>query len=404
MKESSGRIRIALALEYPLLQYGGTEALVRELVQGLAARFEIVLVSGDRDRAALGEPFASLIADHLYWDKAAPSREAARTLAAALVEKGIKLAHFHGGGIYDWQCHKFWQSPLYYLTGTNIPCVMTSHIMTKPLEGYTRPDRPLWQKALLFPKAWLSKALLLSRVKSEFLVSKHDQAHMREIFPIFAGKIRQMYHSKLVRSDGGLPQDQRKKIIFCLGTFGQRKGQIFLSRAFASIAKKHPDWTLNMMGRPETEGYLEMVQEIVRETGITNQVEFTPSKNDPKPFLESVAIFAMPSLREGLGLSLQEALYDECACVGSSVGGIPELIENDKTGLLVPPADVPALAAALDRLMSEPELRLRLTHRARQSIIEKGMLAEIMVENHAQLYESILAGKEIPLIQPSEKI
>jgi hypothetical protein len=62
--------------------------------------------------------------------------------------------------------------------------------------------------------------------------------------------------------------------------------------------------------------------------------------------------------------------------------------------LLVPSGEENALAAALDRLMSEPDLRTRLGRRARQSIVEKGMLADIMVENHIRLYEAILAGKE----------
>ncbi len=391
MKEPPGRPRIALALEYPLQQQGGTEALVRELLQGLAGRFEIVLVTGDRDRAALGERFSSLICEHLSWDKSAASRHAAQELARSLVEKRVRLVHFHCGSIYEWQSQKVWQSPLYYLTRARVPCVITSHLVPPLLDGFTRPGRPAWQRAFLLPKAWFSKALVLSWVEAEFLVSKYDQTRMRRLFPMFARKIRQMYHSRVVR-DRGPSLNERQKIVFCLGAYCERKAQATLSRAFLSIAKRHPDWTLNLMGPYGAGDYAEEVKEIVDRSDLSGQVQVNP-EGDPKNLFETAAIFAMPSLLEGLPLSLQEALYHECACVASSVSGIPELIENEKTGLLIPPGDEKALATALDRLMEDPALRTRLGRCGRESIIEKGFLVEVMLENHARLYEAILAGK-----------
>jgi len=395
MKESSGKVRIAVALEYPLLQQGGTEVLVRELVRGLAERFEIVLVSGDQGREVLGDFFAPLIVTHLSWNKATASRQTAQKLAHALVDEGVALAHFHSGGVYEWQSHKAWQSPIFHLTGAGVPCLVTSHLVQPLLEGFSRPDRALWQKALLLPKAWMNKALLMSRVRTEFLVSKHDQARLRRYFPPFAGKLQQMYHSKLARDNVGMPPDRRKKTVLCLGTLCQRKAQTILVGAFASAAKRHPDWALHMVGRCETPDYLEQVKEAIASSDISDRIQISPPQNDPGPLLATASIFAMPSLLEGLGLSLQEALYYECACIGSAVGGIPELIENEATGLLVPPGDESALAAALDRLMSEPELRKRLTRCARQSIIEKGMLADVMVEKHIRHYEAVLAGEEV---------
>jgi len=394
MKDSPGKIRLALAMEYPLHQQGGVEVLVRELVRGLAEQFEIVLVSGDPNREALGEEFASLVTTHFSWNKAEPSRQSARDLANALADQGIKLAHFHSGGTYDWQSHKAWQSPILYLTGIGVPCLVTSHSTPLAFDGFTRPDRPAWQKALLLLKAWISKAFLLSGERLELSVSKQSRDKLSRLFPPFAGKFGFMYHSKLKRENHGLPPNQRKKIVFCLGTICELKGQMVLIHAFASTAKQHPEWNLHLMGRHEPPGYLDELKEVATRLGISDRVQISPPQNDPSPVLACSSIFVLPSLREGLGLSLQEALYYECACIGSDVGGIPELIENETTGLLVPPGDENALAAALDRLMSEPELRLRLTRQARQSIVEKGMLVDIMVENHIRLYEAILAGEE----------
>lgn len=258
------------------------------------------------------------------------------------------------------------------------------------LVGYSDSSRPDWQKMLLLPKAWLSKALLLHREQVEVLVSRHDYARLRRQFPLQAAKLSQIYHSRLEREEEGLPLHQRQKTLLCLGTFCERKGQIVLTRAFISVADRHPGWNLHLMGQIADPEYFAELSKIVAESGMQDRILISPPQDDPRPFLAAASIFVMPSLFESLGLSLQEALYYECACVGSSVGGIPELIDHEKTGLLVPPGDEKALSHAIDRLISDSELRRHLTQRARQSIIEKGMLAEIMTKKYIELYESIL--------------
>src|SRR6266581_3827651 len=97
---AAGRKRIAIAMEYPLMQQGGTEVLVCELLRGLSSRYEIVLVSGDRDRDQIPAEFQGLICHHLAWDKERASGETARVLAEALERQNVDLAHFHFGGTY----------------------------------------------------------------------------------------------------------------------------------------------------------------------------------------------------------------------------------------------------------------------------------------------------------------
>jgi len=106
--------------------------------------------------------------------------------------------------------------------------------------------------------------------------------------------------------------------------------------------------------------------------------------------LQRASIIAMPSLQEGLGLSLQEALFHGCVGVGSRVGGIPELIDHEVNGLLVPPGDIPALASALDRVMSDRSTLDRFRAQSRASILRKGMTAAAMVQSYLDLYQEIL--------------
>jgi glycosyltransferase involved in cell wall biosynthesis len=110
--------------------------------------------------------------------------------------------------------------------------------------------------------------------------------------------------------------------------------------------------------------------------------------------IRSASIFAMPSLQEGLGLSLQEALFHGCVAVGSRAGGIPELIDDNLNGILVPPADMPALSAALDKLMSDQALLQRLRKETRTSILRKGMLSKAMVQKYLDDYRQLMRRKE----------
>jgi glycosyltransferase involved in cell wall biosynthesis len=374
------------------------EVLVQELIRGLVEKFEIVLVSRDRSGQEIGSALAALISGHIFWDSTTRTSRAARQLSDALVAIGVKLAHFHGG-TYDWHCSRAARSPLYYLPRAGVACLMTNHMIPPLLEGFSKPGRPAWLCALLLPRAWLSKASLLRRIQAEVMVSKHDQSQMRRRYRPFSGKILQMYHSRIVQGEPPAFQSRQKNIL-CLGTLCERKGQIVLTRAFASIAERHPDWTLQIMGRTDSPRYLENLKSSIAKAGFGERIQLLAPEEDPRPALKAAAVFAMPSLIEPLGLSLQEALYYQCACVGSSVGGIPELIEHEATGLLVSPGDDDALAAALDRLMADETLRARLGRAGRQSILDKGMSAEAMIQSHFRIYDAVLAGKNLAEILP----
>lgn len=83
------------------------------------------------------------------------------------------------------------------------------------------------------------------------------------------------------------------------------------------------------------------------------------------PFYARAAVVAVPSLREGYGMACAEAMAYGRPVVATAVGGLLDLVEDGVTGLLVPPGDVPALRAAFERLLDDPELRARLGAAAR---------------------------------------
>src|SRR6266568_8500089 len=95
--------RIAIALEYPLAQQGGTEVLVKCLVRGLSKYFEIILISGEKTQSQLPIEVLDWVALHLPWDLTTPDASSARQLAGALRRQKVLLAHFHFGGTFSWQ-------------------------------------------------------------------------------------------------------------------------------------------------------------------------------------------------------------------------------------------------------------------------------------------------------------
>jgi glycosyltransferase involved in cell wall biosynthesis len=106
--------------------------------------------------------------------------------------------------------------------------------------------------------------------------------------------------------------------------------------------------------------------------------------------MDRASIYVQPSLLEALGLALQEAMFRGCPCVGSTAGGIPELIESGKTGLLTTKGNARELAIAMESLIQDDGLREKYGRAAVQSIVDRGMTRESMIANHVKMYESIM--------------
>jgi glycosyltransferase involved in cell wall biosynthesis len=385
-------MRIAIALEYPLMQQGGTEVLVRALLRGLGRHFEIVLVSGDPGRSGLPRELSELVAAHFHWGTQPKTAGAARELAEKLSQQKISLAHFHFGGTYEWRSNRFWRCPVYHLARHGVPCISTNHLANEWLNCGAQPARPVWQKHFYQLFAILSRSQIYRHLKFEICVSRHDQRRVRRQFPFFKHKIIQLYHSLLDANEPMPPSENREPVILCVGTIGGRKAQPVLVEAFSRIAEKFPAWRLDLIGRVSDDNDAERIQKIIHEKNLGGRVCLLGRLDDAETVrrMKRAAIFAIPSLQEGLGLSLQEATFYGCVAIGTRAGGIPELIDDGQNGLLVEPGNANDLAAALGKMISDDVFRARCAARARQSILDKGMTLERMLGNYRKIYKTIL--------------
>jgi len=122
--------------------------------------------------------------------------------------------------------------------------------------------------------------------------------------------------------------------------------------------------------------------------GCENDVRFLGFRKDIADLMTAADLFILPSVAEAFGLVVAEAIYLGTPVVATRAGGIPEIVEDGVDGVLVPPADSRALAAAIHRLLNDPDERRRMSGRGREKVAEKFSFRD-MVRAYEAIYERL---------------
>jgi len=178
---------------------------------------------------------------------------------------------------------------------------------------------------------------------------------------------------------------ENKIIIGTVARLAPEKGIQYLLRAAAVILKQHPDVVFALVGDGPDHKQLEAQAQIL---GIHEQVVFTGVRRDMAGVYASLDVLVQPSLKEGLPMTILEALASKRAVVATSVGAVPRVILHEKTGLLVAPADSDALATAILRLLNDQMLRQKLAQGGHE-LVRDSFSAEAMAHAYLQLYQSV---------------
>lgn len=158
-----------------------------------------------------------------------------------------------------------------------------------------------------------------------------------------------------VRREHGIPA--AAPVVGAVSRFFAVKGIRYLIEAFPAVLRERPDARLLLVGRgPEDEA----LRSLAASLGISDQVTFAGFQRDAAAYAGSFDVAVVPSLEEGFGLVAVEAMALGVPVVASRVDGLAEVITDERSGLLVPPADPAAIAAAVLRVLGDPELRRRL--------------------------------------------
>jgi glycosyltransferase involved in cell wall biosynthesis len=176
-------------------------------------------------------------------------------------------------------------------------------------------------------------------------------------------------------------------VLVHVGRFAPPKNHALLIEAFAQVRSDAPLYLL-LVGGGELEN---AVREQVAALGLQERVRFLGVRADVADILRASDVFVLSSRVEGNPMSVMEAMAAGLPVVSTAVGGVPELVREGETGLLVPPNDAGALARALQALMDNPARRQAMGAAARQHAVAHFDIRHT-VRGYEQLYESLLKG------------
>jgi glycosyltransferase involved in cell wall biosynthesis len=190
---------------------------------------------------------------------------------------------------------------------------------------------------------------------------------------------------RALREATGIPADA--VVVGTIGRLVRDKGLDVLFRALGSLVDRHQELHCVVVGDGPDETRL---REVAASLRIEDRVVFAGFVDDVGPWLAAMDVFALPTLVEAFGMSALEAMAAGVPIVASSVGGVPEVVADDTTGMLVDPGDANALADTLSWLITDPGLRTRLADQARVSA--RRFSLEAMADGTARVYDEALGA------------
>jgi len=198
---------------------------------------------------------------------------------------------------------------------------------------------------------------------------------------------RSKMESNPKRDELAIPPDSL--VVGYVGWLIPIKGVTYLVNAMAEVVQRHPNSLLVLVGKGDEKGEEEIkLRERVASLGLADRVRFLGWRPDVDEIMSCFDIFVLPSLNEGMGRVLVEAMSAGLPIVASRVGGIPDLVTHGENGLLVPPANAGALEQAISDLLSDKARRKHMGEIGKKMC--RPYSVEAMVEKIDDLYSRLV--------------
>jgi glycosyltransferase involved in cell wall biosynthesis len=366
------RIKVAHIIES--LGRGGAErVLVTNLAHIDRRRFEnhvIYLFDGEEflpDLEALGIPSYRLGMRNFYdWRGFWRLRQTLKTVSPDIVHTVLQKADIYGR--------------IAAASAGFRPILSTLHECPYNPEVFI--DNPVLNRFRYGVFKWLDRSSARWCNDGFLVASQNTQKTLRRYFGVKDSRMRLLYNSiDLDRFDGegeadvdhvrrelGLTKDD--VVLLNIARLAPQKGQQYLIRAMVDVCRVLPNAKLIIRG----EGPLRSdLNELVRSLGLEGKVLVPDRFGSPDEVLALFRlcdVFVFPSLYEGFGVALVEAMALEKPCVASNAGPIPEVVQDGRSGVLVEPMDPGALATAIVNLVTDPDA-MRAMGRAGRKIVEQ---------------------------------
>jgi len=234
-----------------------------------------------------------------------------------------------------------------------IPAVATLHTADAPKKGeksYQRLKLRWWilrhfsTRVIAVSEGTRRHHLRVGKLPPQKVVTLHNGIDLSRFTPIPPAEMASL------RESLGIPADV--PVLITVAVLRQPKGIQFMLEALPDILKVVPDTRYLIVGDGN---HREKLESIAAEKGVSDRVIFTGTRRDIPPLLAAADIFVLPTLTEALPTVLAEAMAAGKPIIASEVGGVPEMVDDGRNGLLIPPADSRALTEACVKLLKNPK-------------------------------------------------
>lgn len=232
--------------------------------------------------------------------------------------------------------------------------------------------------------------------KAIVCVSKRLQEELGSRSPMASAKLRLIYNgvdpekfqprlADALKGELRLPADA--KIVISIGNIRPAKGYSYLVDAAAEVTSQNPDVHFVIVGHPRKDLLSELEAQI-EEAGVESNTHFLGFRSDVQDLLCQADVFLLPSTSEGFSISTVEAMMAEVPVVATRSGGPEEILEHEKTGILVAVADSAAISKAVQRVV-RGEIPEGMTKLAREKA-ERSFSVRSMLDHYEALYQDLI--------------
>ncbi len=359
------------------MEVGGAEILAKELAEAGAGDFHFVFACLDR-AGLLGEQLrAAGTVVEVFDREPGIDFRCARRLARFCHEQNVGLIHAHHIG-------PFRHAGLARFFRTGCPILVTEH-------GRPYPDQRSWKRPLV--------NRLLLRATDRIVAVGHclmDALTVNEGIP--ASRIEVIYNGRDLakyKSDPGTRTETRRRlglseehfVVMQVARLSPEKDHATSIRAIHRLVPKYPFVRMLVVGEgPERS----TIERLVTQLGLQAHVILLGNQSNVADLLPAADACILSSITEAIPLTLIEAMAASLPCIGSRVGGVPEIILENETGLLAESRNEQAFAECVDRLIAEPDSRTRMGRLGRQRA-EALFDQERMQAAYYQRYRSMIS-------------
>lgn len=303
-----------------------------------------------------------------------PNLLGARRLLREAFKENVDVIHSHGYkpdilvGLVKWAYAK-------------IPLVSTIHGWTS-MGGCRRISAYEWLDSLMLK---LADAVVL--VSNDMVRNRNMNRFRFTNYSVINNGIQPIIPIPVPEDDEVRRFCKGSFVIGSIGRLSPEKNHTLLIRAFQQILQEGPDAKLVLLGDGESRSSLEAE---IRTLNLENRILIAGYKDNAFNYLPLFDLFVLPSLTEGLPVTLLEAMSCGTPIVSTRVGGIPEALANGEAGLLVEPGDIDGLKEAILELFRNSELGKKFALKAKE-IVDDRYSAEIMAKSYLAVYEKVAA-------------